>query len=56
MRPVPNRANDARRRAESRALFEDSGKFKTGAHKNPKDRRANTRQAAVAKAIRESGD
>jgi hypothetical protein len=56
MRPIPNRASEARRKAESAALNDNMGKFRTGAHKNPKDKRANTRQAAVAKALRESGD
>lgn len=58
MRPVPNRAPlnmvaEARRKAESAALFEASGKFKTGAQKNPATKRARTRSAAKGKAIRE---
>lgn len=56
MKPIPNRANEARRKAESHALWEDSGKIRTGAHQNKADKRARTRQAAVAKALRESGD
>lgn len=58
MKPVPNRATlskaaEARRKAESAALFESSGKFKTGANQNPATKRARTRSAAKGKAIRE---
>jgi len=58
---VPNRAskkmqidvNAARLKAERAALFESSGKIKTGAQQNPADKRARTRSAAKTRAIRE---
>jgi hypothetical protein len=46
-----NKAAQARRNVESAALNEVSGKFKTGAHKNPGQKRARTRGAATNKAI-----
>jgi hypothetical protein len=55
MRPVPNRAHDARRKAESAALNEDMGKFRTGPHKNKADKRTGTKKAAIAKAIKAEG-
>jgi hypothetical protein len=58
MKRVPNRAplnqvEQARRNAESAALNEVSGKFKTGPNANPATKRARTRNAAKNKAIRE---
>jgi hypothetical protein len=62
MGKVPNRAsqrvgqidvNAARLKAERAALNDSSGKFKTGAQKNPGTKRARTRSAAKTRAIRE---
>lgn len=57
MRPVPNRAlgqaNKTMRNVASAELNASMGKFKTGAQKNPATKRARTRSAATAKAIRE---
>jgi hypothetical protein len=49
-KPALNNAAEARRKAESAALFQASGKFKTGAH-NPEPKRARTRGASESKAI-----
>jgi hypothetical protein len=64
MGSVPNRANgrrqvsvtDARLKAERSALNDVSGKFSTGAQQNSGTKRARTRSAAKAKAIREDQD
>ena len=57
MRPVPNRAlgksNTAMRKVASAELNASMGKFKTGAVANPATKRAKTRSAKTAKAIRE---
>lgn len=45
-----NKAAQARRNVESKALNEVSGKFKTGAHSS-EPKRARTRGAAESKAI-----
>lgn len=47
------KANTARRKAESAALNANMGKFKTGAIANPATKRAKTRQAVQAKALKE---
>lgn len=47
------KAAQARRNAESAALKESSGKFGTGPHGNPANKRARTRQASVQKAIKD---
>ena len=47
-----NRVAQARLKAESAALNNDMGKFKTGAH-DPRPKRERTRSAAVQKAIKE---
>jgi hypothetical protein len=46
-----NKAAQARRNAESKALHEVSRQFKTGPNANPSTKRARTRSAANKKAI-----
>lgn len=57
MKPVPNRApnrvQEARLKAERSALNDSMGQFATGNQQNPKDKRARTRSASKARAIRE---
>lgn len=48
-----NRAAQARRNAESKALKDVSGKFKTGPNQNPATKRLNTRSAAKNNAIKD---
>jgi hypothetical protein len=48
-----NKAAQAMRNIASSELNDNMGKFKTGAHKNPGEKRARTRSAAVQKAIKE---
>jgi hypothetical protein len=50
-----NKNNKARAKAEGRWLFELLTKqgFKTGNHRNPKDKRARTRKAQKNKAIKD---
>jgi hypothetical protein len=51
-KPQLGRANEAARKAASAELFENSGKFKTGAH-DPRPKRARTRGASKNNAIKE---
>lgn len=46
-----NKAAQARRNVESAELNKKMGKFNTGAHANPGQKRARTRGAATNKAI-----